>query len=288
MPYGSITNMMWRAIAGVLLAASAAAQETPAAWKQFSIAPAGNLKKPLEKTVEWTFESAGSKVAYALCCPWLDVEGSFSRIDNDQWSLKADGISLKSLIARVENVPQVRIIAPEWMTTDRYTVTAQVSDDYRLHLRRRENSAGGPRAELFKLLQAELQERLQLKMHREFRTVPVFVLKAGENPKLGQGGKYEARDGHVIGLQAAAKDGSFHSVNANDFILLAWLQNVVHRPVIGAGLPPGPYRFELKWRPGDVRSLKTSLWEQLGLALIEDTRELEFLVVEYALKPEWR
>jgi hypothetical protein len=37
-----------------------------------------------------------------------------------------------------------------------------------------------------------------------------------------------------------------------------------------------------------VRSLKTSLWEQLGLALIEDTRELEFLVVEYALKPEWR
>ena len=71
-------------------------------------------------------------------------------------------------------------------------------------------------------------------------------------------------------------------------MLFRSLQNVVHRPVIGAGLPPGPYRFELKWRPGDVRSLKTSLWEQLGLALIEDTRELEFLVVEYALKPEWR
>jgi hypothetical protein len=44
----------------------------------------------------------------------------------------------------------------------------------------------------------------------------------------------------------------------------------------------------VKWKAGNDRSLATSLWEQLGLALIEDKRELEFLVVEYGLKPEWR
>jgi hypothetical protein len=95
-------------------------------------------------------------------------------------------------------------------------------------------------------------------------------------------------DEHAGGLQAWARDGSFRVVNGNDAILLNWLQNTLKRPVSGADLPRGAYRFEVKWKAGNDRSLATSLWEQLGLALIEDKRELEFLVVEYGLKPEWR
>jgi uncharacterized protein (TIGR03435 family) len=212
----------------------------------------------------------------------LDVEGSFSRVGNDAWSLRANGISLKSLLALMEELPQIRIVAPDWMTADRYAFLAQVSDDYRLHLRRREDSEAGPAEELRALVRREFQERLQLKMHREFRRAPVYVLKAGPSPKLG------VEPVEASGLQIWARDGSFRMVNGNAAILLNWLQNVVKRPVSGADLPRGPYHCEVKWRPGDVRSLATALWEQLGLSLIEDTRELEFLIVEYALKPEWR
>ena len=270
-----------------LLLTVAAAGQDPAVWKQFSLTPAGRLSTPLEKTVEWIYEPVGAKVAYASCCPWLDVEGSFSRLGTDAWSLRASGVSLKSLLARIEGVPQARILAPDWMTSDRYAFTAQVSDDYRLHLRRRDPTEFGPGPELRALVRRELQERLQLKMHREFRMAPVYVLKAGEAPKLGVAPASSHAD-HAGGLQAWAGEGSFRMVNGSEAILLNWLQNVLKRPVFGADLPAGAYRCEVKWKPGNQRSLATALWEELGLALIEDTRELEFLVVEYGLKPEWR
>ena len=50
-----------------------------------------------------------------------------------------DGL-LPRLLARMEGLPQVQIIAPDWMTLDRYALTAQVSDEYRLRLRRRSRS----------------------------------------------------------------------------------------------------------------------------------------------------
>jgi uncharacterized protein (TIGR03435 family) len=281
---------MGRVFWGVFCAAFAMGQGgDPATWKEFSIAPAGKLDKPLEKTVEWTFEEAGSRVAYPACCPWLDVEGGFRRIANDPWSLQANGVSIKSVLSRLEGLPQVQIVAPEWMTRDRYSVTAQVSDAYRLQLRRRDKAVNGPRAELWALMQKELLERLQLKMHREEREASVYVLRPAEGavPKLGQGGAYHAGE-TPISLHVWARDGAFETSNGNDFILLTWLQNVLKRPVLGKGLPAGPYQFFLKWMPGDDQSLVQALHDRLGLDLVEEKRRLPFLVVEYALKPEWR
>jgi uncharacterized protein (TIGR03435 family) len=251
-------------------------------WKEFTLTPSAHTRAPLEKTIEWTYPATSSKVVYATCCPWLDVEGSFSRVGTDAWSLRATGVSLKSLMARLTGLPQVRIIAPDWMSRDRYAFLAQVSDEYRLRLRRRDDIETGPAEELRTAIRRELEERLQLRTHRETRMVPVYVLKAGESTKLGQA---EAPDG---GLQAWARDGMFRVVNGSDAILLTWLQNTVQRPVFGADLPPGAYHFDVKWKSGNTRSLATSLWEQLGLSLIEDTRELEFLVIDGAMKPEWR
>jgi uncharacterized protein (TIGR03435 family) len=265
----------------LLWCVSAAIGQQPAVWKEFSLTPAGRLSRPLEKTVEWTYAAAGSKVVYAACCPWLDVEGEFTRVGNDAWSLRANGVSLKSLLARLTGLPQVRIMAPDWMTRERYTLLAHVSDEYRLHLRRRDDSEGTPGGELRALVRRELEERLQLRMHRERRMVPVYVLKGGDAPKLGQ----TADPGP---LQASARDGAFRIVNGSEPILLNWLQNLVERPVFGADLPRGFYHFEVKWKAGNNRSLATSLWEQLGISLIEDTRELEFLVIDGGIKPEWR
>ena len=273
-----------------LIFASRIAMGQPPLWKEFSLAPAAKLDKPLEKTVEWTFEPSGSKVAYPACCPWLDVEGGFGRLGNDPWSLHANGTSIKSLLSRMEGLPQVRIVAPDWMTRERYELKAVVSDEYRLRFRRREEGVKGPREELRILVKQELVDRMQIRMHRERRDTTVSVVKAmeGTTPKLGQADAGSWRGDGAGGLQAWARDGAFQTTNANDFILLTWLQNVVKRPVYGEGLPAGPYRIEVHWKAGNARSLATALWEQLGLALVEDRREVEFLVVDYALKPEWR
>lgn len=260
-------------------------------WKEFVLAPAGRLDKPLERTVEWTFPEADTRVAYPSCCPWLDVEGSFARVGNDPWSLRAYGISIKSLLSRMEGIPQVQIVAPDWMTSERYSLTAVVSDEYRLHLRRREEVAPSPREELRELIEKELAERLQIRTHRENRPVPVYLLKTVEGvpPKLGQE-ETVAWDSETrrVGLKVWARDGAFESVNANDFIVLTWLRNALKRPVFAQGLPPGPYRLALKWTPGDGRSLATALWEQLGLALVEEQRGLDFLIVDSGFKPDSR
>jgi uncharacterized protein (TIGR03435 family) len=252
-------------------------------WKEFSLAPAGKPDKPLERTAGWTFEPAGSRIVYPVCCPWLDAEGRIGRVANDPWSMRASGVSIKSLLARMSGLPQLRIVAPEWMSQERYDLTATVSDEYRLQFRRRDEAPPNPRDELRALVERELTERLQIRTRREKRDVPVFVLKTvpGTAPTL---------DGDAVPDGSRflwARDGAFESMNANDLILLTWLQNVVQRPVFGEGLPAGPYRCDLKWRAGDVRSLATALWEQLGLVLVEQHREIEFLVVEAAVKPEW-
>jgi uncharacterized protein (TIGR03435 family) len=267
-----------------LAAGMAMAQGT---WKEFTLAPAGKLDKPLEKTVEWTFPAADTKVAYPSCCPWLDVEGSFARVDNDPWSLRANGISIKSLLARMEGIPQVQIVAPDWMTSERYSLTAIVSEEHRLHLRRREDGKRSPGEELRELIEKELADRLQIRTHRENRTVPVYLLKAvdGVIPKLGM---EESGQSHRAGLRAWAREGAFEFTNANDFIVLTWLRNALKRPVFGQGLPTGPYHFALKWAAGNDRSLATALWEQLGLALVEEQRGLDFLIVDSGLKPETR
>ena len=263
----------------LLVCTSTAIAQQPTVWKEFSLAPGIATHGPFGRTIEWVYPDTGSKVEYAACCPWLDVEGSFSRIGTDAWSLRANGVSLKSLMARLTGLPQVRIIAQDWMSHDRYALIAQVSDDYRLRLRRRDDTESGPAEELRTLIRRELEERLQLRMHRETRKVPVYVVRGGASSKLGQS---DAPDG---GMQAWAHDGTFRVVNGSEPILLNWLQNTLQRPVFGADLPTGAYRFDVKWKEGNNRSLATALWEQLGLALIEDTRELEFLVIDYGMKP---
>src|SRR5947208_4183868 len=113
----------------------------------------------------------------------------------------------------MEGVPQVQVIAPDWMTRDRYALTARVSDEVRLQLRRREDSAPNVRDELRRLVAREIVERMQIRMHRESRSVPVYVLRPrqGETPQLGHGDVEGA-------LQAWAADGAFQSVNANDAV----------------------------------------------------------------------
>ena len=263
----------------VLVTASLIAQP-PSQWTQFSLTATAKAPAPWSKTVQWSVEPVRAKVDVASCCPWLDSEVPFGRVDNDPWSLRVTGVSLKSLVGWMEGVPQVRLIAPDWMSNHLYTLTAKVSGDYRLRLRRREDSENSPGAEVRSMIRRELEERLQLKIHRETRVVPVYVVKAGPNAKLGTG--------TPEGLRAWARDGMFHAENVTEPAVLNWLQNELKRPVFGADFPAGGYDLQVKWTAGNARSLATALHEQLGLDLIEDNRELEFLIVDYALKPEWR
>src|SRR5580692_11185085 len=98
----------------------------PPTWKEFAIAPVTKpVKGPTEKTALWAYPETGSQVAYLAFCPWFDLDASgFS--SRDPWSLHSDGVTIKSLLSRIDKLSQFRIIGPDWLATDRYTLNFTV------------------------------------------------------------------------------------------------------------------------------------------------------------------
>ena len=88
----------------------------------------------------------------------------------------AEGMSLKMLIGRAYSVPEVRVVGgPNWADSDRFDIEA-----------RAEGGNMAP-AQMPLLLQGLLEDRFQLKMHRETKELSVYelvVLKGGPRMKL--------------------------------------------------------------------------------------------------------
>jgi uncharacterized protein (TIGR03435 family) len=94
------------------------------------------------------------------------------------WSLDIRSMSLQSLLARFESLPQVQISGPDWLSDQRYDLKAVVSDEYRLQLRSRptRESANSPREVVLLALQ-EIRRRFQIQSHREKKEMVAYVLR---------------------------------------------------------------------------------------------------------------
>ncbi len=132
--------------------------------------------------------------------------------------------------------------APEWITANEYAITALIP--------------GSP--DTFEpLSQKELTKAFHLEVHREKRTVPVFLLR---------------RIDETDSMKAAA--------GMSDR-LTQQLSRVLDRPVVDeTGIPPSRPATSLTWKKSTVASISDALRDQLGLQLVEANRELEFLVID--------
>src|SRR5579863_1213777 len=95
-----------------------AGQRLPPTWKEFSMGP----------------------VQHRLRSPVSNIR---------QGELRAGSISLKSLVGIAAGLPAVRILGPDWLATEQYSVDATLSDESRLRLRTRSKD---PVAEDFRSL----------------------------------------------------------------------------------------------------------------------------------------
>jgi uncharacterized protein (TIGR03435 family) len=81
----------------------------------------------------------------------------------------ATGFSLKMLVGRGYAVPELRIVGgPSWAESERYDIEAKAPD-------------GAPANQLQPMLQAMLEDRFKLKVHKETRELPVYELVVGKN-----------------------------------------------------------------------------------------------------------
>jgi uncharacterized protein (TIGR03435 family) len=86
----------------------------------------------------------------------------------DQGRLTIGYASLRDLMSRAYEVKAPQITGPAWIDTERYDVSAKIPE-------------GVAREQVAAMLRTLIEERFQLKMHRESKEMPVYELVPGKN-----------------------------------------------------------------------------------------------------------
>jgi len=179
------------------------------------------------------------------------------------------GFSLKMLVGRGYAVPESRIIGgPSWIESERYDIDARAAD-------------GAAPSPMQPMLQALLEDRFKLKVHKETRELPVYellVAKSGLKMKLAEdqtpppppqpvapqlpppGAGPVGRGASPFGTgprpRGTAGRGSingrlvFEGSAVNVSVLVNALQQQVDRPVVDKTGLTGLFDLKLEWVPG--------------------------------------
>jgi uncharacterized protein (TIGR03435 family) len=187
----------------------------------------------------------------------VDSMGSHHNTLNDT-SITADRILLRDLLAFTYDVPRARVLGPGWLD-DAYQVTAKAN--------------AGAEDQFLATLQRALAERLHLRVERSAKEMPVYVAKLvnPNSPKL------ESTSG---ASSISGQNGSVNVSNASMSAICNLLTRSFERPVIDETGLEGRYIFDLEWTAGDRESLVKAIRERLGLALTEDRRKVDVLLVD--------
>jgi uncharacterized protein (TIGR03435 family) len=217
---------------------------------------------------------------------------------------KCEGTTLRGMIANAYGVPSsVKGLVqggPAWMLSDAFDV--QVKVDAATTERWSKLPQQPVDEERRAVLRELLAERFQLKLHREMREMPAFVLT------VAKGGSKLQSPVTEKDLQAGIPQSRINFLGRGywqgHFALLSNLsrslvgQPEIGRPVVDKTGLTGQYDFTLRWTPVDNSSaaaptdageqwpsLFTALEEQLGLKLTPQKEQIEVIVMDSAEKP---
>jgi uncharacterized protein (TIGR03435 family) len=226
------------------------------------------------ETAQPRFEAASIRVSQG------DELEAPSGCPTDPGLIRCTNVTLKRAITGAYDVVPDRVLGgPDWIDSDRFQITAKVAQPVR-------------EEELDKMLQTLLAERFHLKLHREMRTLPGFVLEIGKN-----GPKLQPAAGASRSLYNA--HGHMEAASVTMSMLAQTLSREFGLPVVdGTGLT-GAFNFRLVWNPDSPLTLElgtgaasdagvelfNSIQQQLGLTLKSRRMRVEVLVVDHAEKP---
>jgi uncharacterized protein (TIGR03435 family) len=166
--------------------------------------------------------------------------------------------------------------APGWAGSDHYDLNA------------RAGASTITREQMRLMLQALLAERFHLRIHRETKEVPMYLLVVNKNgARLKESSPAEERKGQITG------DGSGMHMQVSQGTMAQLAErlssNGAGRPVADRTGLLGKYSFTLDWvntvgPESEAPSLHVALEEQLGLRLESAKGASEVIVVEHVEK----
>lgn len=212
----------------------------------------------------------------------------------------ATGVNLRILIMQAYNVKDFQVTGgPGWMMSDRYDVNAKAEG----------LPDRVPPEVLRPMLQALVEERFQLKFHKETKEMPVYVLVPGKGPhKLkasetpaaggpGQRGMFRIGRGEAnlqgttvaglaqfLGQQLGRPVTDKTGITGNFDVKMNWTPEPGQGGgPFGGGGPPPPEAVASTDTSGP--SIFTAIQEQLGLKLETQKGPVEIMVIDSAAKP---
>jgi uncharacterized protein (TIGR03435 family) len=246
------------------------------------------------------------------------VQGRSRLADQPGGRFVATRISLRTLIgaAYQGNPPTGQLVgAPAWIDSDLWDIEAKAPEGSVAP----GTTLGFP-PQMVLMLQSPLEDRFQLKMHRETRAAPVYELtiaKGGPKltlsedqtaPSMAGPGARPLQPGTIPRGTMKMVNGDFEaSALSFDDFAKALAALYLHRPVNYKTDLKGLYDIKLRWTPdpaigapvgpgGPVAPVPksadpsgpdifTAIQEQLGLKLESAKGPVEFLVIDSAQKP---
>jgi uncharacterized protein (TIGR03435 family) len=193
----------------------------------------------------------------------VHIDGSQARISY---------LSLKDYIGTAFRVRGHQIIGPEWLASQRFDIVAKLPE-------------GASQADVPEMLQALLTDRFQMKMHRETRDFPVYVLKiAPTGLKLMEAGPADsnsngtvdvAAGGNANGLAMNFGGGSSISVGSSTLeikrltmrVIADSLTRFLDRSVIDMTNLKGAYDLTVDLTPEDRISMMIRAAVNAGMTL---------------------
>lgn len=230
--------------------------------RQFTLAAMASLalfgQALLGQTARPEFEVASIK-------PSADFQPQHVRVglhvDGSQVSGAA--LSLQNLIRIAYGVKEYQISSPDWLASERFDINAKIP-------------AGGSEKQVPQMLQALLEDRFQMKLHRESRDLPVYALIVGKTgPKIEEapadapgsapaaGPVNVAATGGIRGLSMSYGNGSSFTF-ADDRLegrklsapqMADVLSRFTEKPVVNMTDLKGNYNFVLELAPEDYRAM---------------------------------
>jgi uncharacterized protein (TIGR03435 family) len=201
----------------------------------------------------------------------------------------ATSLPLRTIILRAYDVKDYQLLgAPDWLVKDRFAIQAKAP----------EGSVSD--AQMWLMVRRLLEDRFQLKMHRETKELPVYVLVVGKSgPKI-----QAAKDSLVQGGLGVGR-GSITARSTTLANVAIALSRLLGRPVVDETQLSGNYEFKLHYDQSSVGlpfsgprqesdatapdatepSIFTAVQEQLGLRLESTKGPVEVLVIDHVEKP---
>ena len=263
--------------------------------------PLPRILSSLGAVVFWADAAAGqsqppplSAFTVATIKPTAAKDDSFAYRVLPGGQLTAMGVTLKFLIMQAYQVRAFQVSGgPNWVAADRWDIQAKP-----------EGIEGRPSsAQEAVMVRALLEDRFQLKAHRETKDMPIYALvTAKDGPKLAA-----TADTSVHGGRTPPGAWSLKNVGTAD--LVRYLSQQLSRTVIDKTGLSGHYDVKLEWTPQHSEggpealglpvtpdgatpgastvgpSIFTAIQEQLGLKLESTRGPVEIVVIDRAEKP---